>query len=121
MADPSPARLSGRRAQAATNDGVILEAARAVFTADPSAPISAVAQHAGVGISALYRRYPSKEDLLRTLAADGLQRFTDELETALSDDRDPWTPTRARSPGRSRERSLPRRRCGPAVSGRPSC
>ena len=91
MTDSPPARLSGRRAQAATNDGVILEAARAVFTADPSAPISAVAQHAGVGISALYRRYPGKEDLLRTLAADGLQRFIDELETALADDRDPWT------------------------------
>jgi AcrR family transcriptional regulator len=91
MTDSPPTGLSGRRAQAATNDGVILEAARAVFTADPSAPISAVAQHAGVGISALYRRYPGKEDLLRKLAADGLQRFIDELESALADDRDPWT------------------------------
>ena len=72
-----PMPLSGRRAQAAVNDGVILEAARAVFTADPSAPISAVARHAGVGISALYRRYPGKEDLLRKLAGDGLQRFID--------------------------------------------
>jgi AcrR family transcriptional regulator len=91
MDDSSPAPLSGRRAQAATNDGVILRSARAVFTADPSAPIAAVARHAGVGISALYRRYPSKEDLLRKLAGDGLQRFIDELEAALADDGDAWT------------------------------
>jgi AcrR family transcriptional regulator len=91
MSESEPAPLSGRRAQAAVNDGVILDAARTVFTADPSAPISAVARHAGVGISALYRRYPGKEDLLRTLAGDGLQRFIDELETALADERDPWT------------------------------
>ncbi len=91
MSEPQSLPLSGRRAQAAVNDGVILEAARAVFTADPGAPISAVAREAGVGISALYRRYPGKEDLLRTLAGDGLQRFIDELEAALADDRDPWT------------------------------
>jgi AcrR family transcriptional regulator len=87
---PEPPPLSGRRAQAAANDQVILESARAVFTADPSAPIAAVAQHAGVGISALYRRYPSKEYLLRTLAADGLRRFIDETTVALADDRGAW-------------------------------
>ena len=83
--------LSGRRAQVARNDDRILEAARAVFVADPGAPIAAVAQHAGVGISALYRRYASKEDLLRKLCGDGLRRHIAEVETALADDRDPWT------------------------------
>src|SRR5215211_7459340 len=39
--------LSGRRAQAARNDERILDAAREVFLADPGAPISAVAEHAG--------------------------------------------------------------------------
>jgi AcrR family transcriptional regulator len=86
---PSP--LSGRRAQAARNDQLILESARAVFLADPGAPISEVARHAGVGISALYSRYASKEDLLRKLCRDGLQRFVDETEAALGDERDPWT------------------------------
>jgi AcrR family transcriptional regulator len=85
----SPA--SGRKAQAVRNDQAILDAARSVFMRDPEAPISAVAQAAGVGISALYRRYPGKEDLLRKLAADGLQRFLDELEAALADERDAWT------------------------------
>jgi AcrR family transcriptional regulator len=64
--------LSGRRKQAARNDGIILDAARAVFVADPTAPIAAVAERAGVGISALYRRHGSKEDLLRRLCGDGL-------------------------------------------------
>jgi AcrR family transcriptional regulator len=85
------APLSGRRREAARNDVSILDAARAVFLEDPSAPISAVAARAKVGISALYRRYPSKEDLLRELARDGLVRYTADLEAALADDRDPWT------------------------------
>jgi AcrR family transcriptional regulator len=80
----------GRQAEAARNDGRILEAARAVFVHDPSAPISAVAARARVGIAALYRRYPSKEDLLRTLCADGLRQYIAETEAALADDGDPW-------------------------------
>ena len=84
------APLSGRKAQAAVNDERILEAARAVFIEDPGAPISAVAERAGVGISALYRRYPSKEELLRRICGDGLQRYIDEAEAALADDGDPW-------------------------------
>ncbi|HEY2240610.1 MAG TPA: TetR/AcrR family transcriptional regulator [Streptosporangiaceae bacterium] len=83
--------LSGRRREAAHNDGEILTAAREVFLADPSAPVSAVAARAKVGISALYRRYGSKDDLLRELARDGLARYSAELEQALADDRDPWT------------------------------
>ncbi len=90
MADAS-SPLSGRRAQAARNDQLILESARAVFLADPGAPISEVAKHAGVGISALYSRYASKEELLGKLCRDGLQRFVVETEAALGDERDPWT------------------------------
>ena len=82
--------LSGRRAQAARNDGLILDAAREVFVADPKAPISAVAERAGVGIGALYRRYGSKEDLLRRLSADGLKTYTAVVEEALADRGDPW-------------------------------
>lgn len=82
--------LSGRRAQAARNDERILEAAREVFVANPEAPIAAVADRAGVGISALYRRYASKEDLLRRLCADGLARYIAAVEGALADQGDPW-------------------------------
>jgi AcrR family transcriptional regulator len=83
--------LSGRRAQAARNDHLILEAAREVFLADPGAPIAAVAERAGVGISALYRRYASKDELLQRLAGDGLRRYITEVEAALADTGDPWT------------------------------
>jgi AcrR family transcriptional regulator len=82
--------LSGRRAEAARNDQRILDAARAVFVADPGAPIAAVSEHAGVGISALYRRYPSKEELLRRLCGDGLATYIAAAEEALADDGDLW-------------------------------
>jgi AcrR family transcriptional regulator len=84
------APLSGRRAEAARNDERILEAARAVFLADPAAPISAVAQRAGVGIGALYRRYAGKDELLQRLAADGMQRYLEVMRAALADDGDAW-------------------------------
>ena len=86
---PAPP-LSGRRAQAARNDERILEAAREVFLADPGAPISAVAEHAGVGIGALYRRHASKDVLLQRLAADGMERYLVEVRAALADEGDPW-------------------------------
>lgn len=82
--------LSGRKAQAARNDQRVLDAARAVFTADPGAPIAAVAERAGVGISVLYRRYRSKDELLQRLSLDGLQRYIAEAEAALADEGDRW-------------------------------
>jgi len=81
---------SGRRAEAARNDERILAAARDVFIANPLAPIADVAKGAGVGISALYRRYPSKEALLRELCADGLRRYISAAEAAMADEADPW-------------------------------
>ncbi len=69
----------------------ILSAAREVFLADPAAPMSAVAQRAGVGMSAVYRRYASKQLLLQRLAHDGLERYVEEVEAALADDGDAWT------------------------------
>jgi len=86
----TPAPLSGRQAEARRNDRLILEAAREVFVADPEAPISAVAERAEVGIGALYRRYASKEELLRRLCAEGLQQYIAEAEVALADEGDPW-------------------------------
>src|SRR5262245_30206377 len=88
--DAEQPRLSGRREQAARNDERILAAAREVFIGDPNAPIAAVAARADVGISALYRRWPSKEDLLRQLCRDGLHVYLDEAEAALADEGDAW-------------------------------
>ncbi|WP_238007741.1 helix-turn-helix domain-containing protein [Dactylosporangium sp. AC04546] len=85
----------GRKGQARRNDTVILEAAREVFLDDPKAPIAAVADRAGVGISALYRRYAGKEDLLRTLCHDGLKRFSQEADDAGRAHEDGWAALRA--------------------------
>ena len=84
------APLRGRQAQAAQNDELILQAAREVFLADPTAPISAVAERAGVGIGALYHRYVGKEDLLRTLCRNGQEIYLTEIKRALASDDEPW-------------------------------
>jgi AcrR family transcriptional regulator len=42
-------------------------------------------------MSALYRRFPSKEDLLRELAREALVAYIGDLEAALSEEGDPWT------------------------------
>jgi AcrR family transcriptional regulator len=85
------APLRGRQAQAAHNDELILRAAREVFLADPGAPISAVAERAGVGIGALYHRYAGKEDLLRTLCRNGQEIYLAEVRRALAAEEEPWT------------------------------
>ena len=84
------APLRGRQAQAALNDELILRAAREVFLADPTAPISSVAERAGVGIGALYHRYAGKEDLLRTLCRNGQEIYLTEIKRALASDDEPW-------------------------------
>ena len=83
-------KMPGRGEQAVRNNEAILTAAREIFLADPRAPVSAVAERAKVGISALYRRYPSKEDMLRTLCHDGLKTFIAEAERA-AEEPDDWT------------------------------
>jgi AcrR family transcriptional regulator len=75
---------------AARNDQRIRDAAREVFFADPSAPIAAVAERAGVGIAALYRRYGSKAALFQQLFLDSMHRDNAEAEAALAAEGDPW-------------------------------
>lgn len=87
--ETAPAR-STRQAQTAANDARIIAAARAVFLSDPNAPISAIAERAGVGIAALYRRYPSKEELIRQIYHENQRLIMDEAEAALAADGDPW-------------------------------
>jgi AcrR family transcriptional regulator len=86
MTTDAPDRLPGRRREAARNDGRILEAARDVLVEDPDAPVAAVAARAGVGIGALYRRYATKDDLLRRICHEGLLRFIAEAEAAAAED-----------------------------------
>jgi AcrR family transcriptional regulator len=77
-------QAGGRTREATTNDALIFRAAREVLVADPNAPIAEVAARAGVGMAALYRRYPSKEFLLASLCAEGQRVYIAEAETALA-------------------------------------
>jgi AcrR family transcriptional regulator len=85
-----PASVHGRQAEARHNDLVVLEAARDVFSAQGAgAPISAVADRAGVGIGTLYRRYGSKTELLQRLCVLAMEQALRAAADALAAD-DPW-------------------------------
>lgn len=73
------------RADAARNVDRILRAAREVYgELGPDAPVEAVARRAGVGERTLYRRFPTKADLVRA-ALD--QSVADDLTPAIEDAR----------------------------------
>jgi AcrR family transcriptional regulator len=91
------------RADAARNAERILRAAREVYGEQgPDAPIEAIARRAGVGERTLYRRFPTKGDLVRAAldqsiaedlspvierarrADDPLRGLTDLMEAAVS-------------------------------------
>ncbi|HXL91275.1 MAG TPA: helix-turn-helix domain-containing protein [Streptosporangiaceae bacterium] len=76
----------GRQAEAARNDLIVLAAAREVFAAQGAdAPVSAVASRAGVGVGSLYRRYGSKDDLLRELCLLALRQSVSLAEQSLQE------------------------------------
>jgi AcrR family transcriptional regulator len=82
--------LRGRQAEARRNDERILEAALDVFTGDRRAPMSAVAERAGVGQASLYRRYPSKHALLSRVCERGMTRMREAALAAIGAPGDPW-------------------------------
>jgi AcrR family transcriptional regulator len=68
----------------------ILTAARQVFCDHGlEAPLEEIARQAGVGIATLYRRFPSRVQLLDAVLADTVQAHVDAAEQALAAD-DPW-------------------------------
>jgi AcrR family transcriptional regulator len=86
----SPHSVHGRQAEARRNDLAVLEAARDVFgTRGTDAPISAVAERAGVGMGTLYRRYGSKNELLQHLCVLAMEQALEAADEALRAD-DPW-------------------------------
>jgi AcrR family transcriptional regulator len=79
-----PDSVHGRQAEARRNDLVVLEAARDIFTAlGADAPISAVAERAGVGMGTLYRRYGSKTELLQHLCVLAMEQALAAADEAL--------------------------------------
>jgi AcrR family transcriptional regulator len=87
----SPQSAHGRQAEARRNDLAVLDAARDVFSAQGAgAPVSAVAQRAGVGMGTLYRRYGSKTELLQHLCVLAMEQALEAADDALLAS-DPWT------------------------------
>ena len=82
-----PPRL---RRDAQRNRDAILTAARRLFCDQGlEAPLEEIARRAGVGIGTLYRRFPSRVELLDAVLADTLQAHMAVAEQALAMD-DPW-------------------------------
>jgi len=88
MAAAEPRAL---RADAERNRRRILDAARMVFADNGlGVGVDAVARAAGVGVGTLYRRFPTKVDLLGAVIEDGVCRLADEIEHIEQAQTDPW-------------------------------
>src|SRR4051812_24751537 len=78
------------RRDAAENRERIIEAAREVFGEQGlQAPIEEVARRAGVGVATLYRRFPTRPDLITCAFTAKMQDYADATEKALGCE-DPW-------------------------------
>jgi AcrR family transcriptional regulator len=78
------------RADAARNREAIVEAARAVFAEQGlDAPLDEIAKRAGTGNATLYRRFPTRGDLVAAVFADRMAEHVAAVEAGLADD-DPW-------------------------------
>jgi AcrR family transcriptional regulator len=78
------------RSDAQRNRDAILAAARRVFPEQGlEAPLEEIARRAGVGIATLYRRFPTRTELLDAVLAPAVQEHVDAAEQALAME-DPW-------------------------------
>jgi AcrR family transcriptional regulator len=78
------------RVDAVRNRERIVAAAREIF-ADRGldVPLEEVARHAGVGVATLYRRFPTRADLIAGAFEAKMTAYADAVDTALADP-DPW-------------------------------
>jgi AcrR family transcriptional regulator len=73
------------RADAQRNLARILEAAREVFAEEGiDAPISVIAQRAGVGVGTIFRRFPHKDELVAALVEQRGRQLLDAADLALA-------------------------------------
>jgi AcrR family transcriptional regulator len=88
--EPSqPGAVTPLRADAARNHRRIVEAAAEAFESDgPDVPLEEIARRAGLGIATLYRRFRTRDALVRAVVEE---LFASEVEpTADVDTGDPW-------------------------------
>jgi AcrR family transcriptional regulator len=78
------------RADAARNRERIVAAAREIFAERGlEVPMEEVARRAGVGVATLYRRFPTRADLIAGAFECKMAAYADAVATALADP-DPW-------------------------------
>lgn len=81
---------TGLRADAERNRERVLVAARAVFARQGlEAGVDEIAREAGVGVGTLYRRFPTKDDLILAIVQDGMGALLEEIDAAAGIE-DPW-------------------------------
>ncbi|MGW0942961.1 TetR/AcrR family transcriptional regulator [Streptomyces sp. NPDC002623] len=86
------ARTAPLRVDAQRNLEHVLRAAREVFgELGYGAPMEDVARRARVGVGTVYRRFPSKDVLVRRIAEEETSRLTDQARTALGQEDEPWS------------------------------
>ncbi|QYX79417.1 TetR/AcrR family transcriptional regulator [Streptomyces akebiae] len=92
---PGPQRPDGPAAQPLRSDAErnrerIAAAARKVFARDGlGASMASVAREAGVGIATMFRRFPTKEELVDAVFLDRMDAYATAVAVALEDP-DPW-------------------------------
>lgn len=86
------ARSTPLRVDAQRNLEHVLRAAREVFgELGYGAPMEDVARRARVGVGTVYRRFPSKDVLVRRIAEEETSRLTEQARVALGQEEDPWS------------------------------
>ncbi|WP_405955886.1 TetR/AcrR family transcriptional regulator [Streptomyces phaeochromogenes] len=87
-----PSRTTPLRVDAQRNLEHVLRAAREVFgELGYGAPMEDVARRARVGVGTVYRRFPSKDVLVRRIAEEETSRLTDQARSALGQEDEPWS------------------------------
>ncbi|MFF9013011.1 TetR/AcrR family transcriptional regulator [Streptomyces sp. NPDC014870] len=88
----SVGRSAPLRVDAQRNLEHVLRAAREVFgELGYGAPMEDVARRARVGVGTVYRRFPSKDVLVRRIAEEETARLTEQARTALGQEDEPWS------------------------------
>ncbi|MEU3346185.1 helix-turn-helix domain-containing protein [Streptomyces sp. NPDC006700] len=90
--EPRPGRTAPLRVDAQRNLEHVLRAAREVFgELGYGAPMEDVARRARVGVGTVYRRFPSKDVLVRRIAEEETSRLADQARAALGQEDEPWS------------------------------
>ncbi|WP_406861836.1 helix-turn-helix domain-containing protein [Streptomyces sp. HUAS MG47] len=89
---PAVGRSAPLRVDAQRNLEHVLRAAREVFgELGYGAPMEDVARRARVGVGTVYRRFPSKDVLVRRIAEEETSRLTEQARAALGQEEEPWS------------------------------